>query len=187
MKRFHRRLIGGVLLAMGPLAMASSVSLTSFPPRVMPVLVHVNSLGKVTEVQPSAQLSPRLQRLLASSLRQWISKPAMVDGHPVDSQSIVNVALHATPRRGGRQVRRQFCFRVDHPGTFRIGLLVDQERHPTGAGRESWRQPAHRLLQPQPVRADESFPADDGITASVQPGAERAGQVCGCASQRHGT
>ena len=102
MKRFHRRLIGGVLLAMGPLAMASSVSLTSFPPRVMPVLVHVNSLGRVTEVQPSAQLSPRLQRLLASSLRQWISKPAMVDGHPVDSQSIVSVALHATPRGGGK-------------------------------------------------------------------------------------
>ena len=102
MKRFHRMLIGGVLLATGTVAMASSVSLTSFPPRVMPVLVHVNSHGKVTEVQPSTQLPPRLRRLLASSLRQWISKPAMVDGHPVASQSIVNVALHAAPREDGK-------------------------------------------------------------------------------------
>ena len=102
MKRFHRVLIGAVLLAIGPLATASPGSLTSFPPRVMPVLVHVNSLGKVTEVQPSTQLSPRLRRLLASNLRRWISKPAMVDGHPVDSYSIVNVALHATPRKDGK-------------------------------------------------------------------------------------
>ena len=102
MKRFHRMLIGGTLLAMGTLAMASSVSLTSFPPRVMPVLVYVNAQGKVTEVQPSTQLPPRLRRLLASSLRQWVSKPAMVNGHPVASQSIVNVALHATPRKDGK-------------------------------------------------------------------------------------
>ena len=102
MKRFHRMLIGGVLLATGTFAMASSVSLTSFPPRVMPVFVHVNSLGKVTEVQPSTQLPPRLRRLLASNLRQWISKPAIVDGRPVDSYSIVNVALHATPRKDGK-------------------------------------------------------------------------------------
>lgn len=102
MKRFHRVLISGALLAMGPLAMASSGSLTSFQPRVMPVFVHVNSLGKVTEVQPSTPLSPRLRRLLASSLRQWISKPALNDGHPVDSYSIVNVALHATPRKDGK-------------------------------------------------------------------------------------
>ena len=102
MKRFHRMLIGGVLLATGTFAMASSVSLTSFQPRVMPVFVHVNSLGKVTEVQPSTQLPPRLRRLLASNLRQWISQPAIVDGHPVDSYSIVNVALQATPRKDGK-------------------------------------------------------------------------------------
>ena len=102
MKRFHRMLIGVVLLATGTLATASPGSLTLFPPRVMPVLVHVNSLGKVTEVQPSTQLPPRLRRLLASSLRQWISRPAMVDGHSMASQSIVNVALHATPRKDGK-------------------------------------------------------------------------------------
>ena len=45
MQRFHRVLISGALLAMGPLAMASSGSLTSFQPRVMPVFVHVNSQG----------------------------------------------------------------------------------------------------------------------------------------------
>lgn len=102
MKRFHRVLIGGVLLAMGPVAMASSDALTSFQPRVMPVFVHVNSLGKVTEVQPSTQLSPRLRRLLVSNLSQWISKPAIINGHPADSQSIINVALHATPRKDGK-------------------------------------------------------------------------------------
>ncbi|MDE2308967.1 MAG: hypothetical protein KGJ97_11845 [Xanthomonadaceae bacterium] len=117
MKRFHCVLIGAVLLAMATVAMASPVSLTSFPLRVMPVLVHVNSLGKVTEVQPSAQLPPRLQRLLASSLRQWISKPAIVGGHPVDSQSIVNVALHATPRKDGRYAA-SFAFVSIVPAPF---------------------------------------------------------------------
>ena len=120
MKRFHRILIGAVLLAIGPLATASPGSLTSFPPRVMPVFVHVNSLGKVTEVQPSTQLSPRLRRLLASSLRQWISKPALVDGHPVDSYSIVNVALHATPRKDGKY-DASFAFVSIAPAPFTSG------------------------------------------------------------------
>ena len=120
MKRFHRMLIGGVLLATGTLATASPGSLTSFPPRVMPVLVHVNSQGKVTEVQPSTQLPPRLRRLLASSLRRWISRPAMVDGHPVASQSIVNVALHAAPRKDGKY-DASFAFVSILPAPFASG------------------------------------------------------------------
>ena len=120
MKHFYRMLLGAVLLVAGPVVMASSLSLTSFTPRVMPVLVHVNSLGKVTEVQPSATLPPGLQRLLASSLRQWISKPAMINNHPVASQSIVNVALHAAPRKDGKY-DASFAFVSILPAPFASG------------------------------------------------------------------
>lgn len=101
MKRFSMMLAGATLAMLGSVAMASSMSLTHFKPRVMPVLVGVNAKGHVTRVLPSTELSPKLQRLLTENLGEWIVRPAMVKGRAMASQMIVNVALRATPRKDG--------------------------------------------------------------------------------------
>ncbi|TAM28635.1 MAG: hypothetical protein EPN68_05145 [Rhodanobacter sp.] len=101
MKRFCMVLASAAMMLSGGVAMASSMSLTHFKPKVMPVLVAVNAKGHVTKVLPSTQLSPRLQRLLTENLNEWIAKPAMTKGHAVGSQVIVNVALRAEPRKDG--------------------------------------------------------------------------------------
>ena len=101
MKRFSTMLAGTALALLGSAAMASSMSLTHFRPRVMPVLVGVNAKGHVTKVLPSTELSPKLQRLLTENLGEWIVRPAMVKGRAMASQMIVNVALRAAPRKDG--------------------------------------------------------------------------------------
>ena len=102
MKRFHRMGIGVAMAMLGGAAMASSsMSLTYFKPKVMPVLVAVNAKGHVTKVLPSTRLPPKLQRLLTENLGEWIARPAMYKGRAVGSQLIVNVALRAEPRKDG--------------------------------------------------------------------------------------
>ncbi|WP_139201700.1 hypothetical protein [Rhodanobacter glycinis] len=101
MKRLCMVLAGVGMALSGGAAVASSMSLTHFKPKVMPVLVAVNAKGHVTKVLPSTPLSPKLQRLLAENLDEWIAKPAMAKGHAVGSQVIVSVALRAEPRKDG--------------------------------------------------------------------------------------
>lgn len=102
MKQFHAVLAGVVMMLTCGAVMADPMSLTHFKPRVMPVLVAVNAKGHVTKVLPSTELPPALQRLLTENLNEWITRPAMVKGHAVASQMIVNVALRAKPRADGR-------------------------------------------------------------------------------------
>ena len=102
MKQFHAMLAGTVMMLACGTAMADSMALTHFKPRVMPVLVAVNARGQVTKVLPSTELSPPLQRLLTENLDRWIVRPAMVKGHAVASQMIVNVALRAKSRADGK-------------------------------------------------------------------------------------
>jgi hypothetical protein len=102
MKRFHTLLVLGLLAAGANTAWADeSWSLNSFKPRVMPVLVHVDAKGKVTDVSPSTELSPRFNRLLLQSLDEMINQPAVVHGRPTDSQFIINLALQVSPRKEG--------------------------------------------------------------------------------------
>ncbi|MEO5829795.1 MAG: hypothetical protein ABIQ36_04430 [Rhodanobacter sp.] len=54
-------------------ASAASLSLNQFTPKVMPVLVQVNSQGKVTSASPAMALSPKLSRLLRANLDEMIS------------------------------------------------------------------------------------------------------------------
>lgn len=101
MHRFPMMALAGVLAAGGSAAMANSGSLNEFRPGIMPVLVHVDARGKVTEVSPSAELSPKISRLLRQNLDQMISKPATEHGRPISSQFVVNLALQASPRQQG--------------------------------------------------------------------------------------
>lgn len=92
-------------LALGILAgtaAASSGSLNEFRPNVMPVLVQVNSLGKVISASPSIELSPRISRLLRANLDEMITKPATdKHGRPISSQFIINLALLTSRRDNG--------------------------------------------------------------------------------------
>ncbi|MBP1474471.1 hypothetical protein J7I44_09165 [Frateuria sp. MAH-13] len=100
MKPFCAFLLLGTLAA-GQSALATSMSLNRFTPRVLPVLVQVDSHGKVTQVSPSIELSPRYDRLLRQSLDEMITRPANDHGRPVASQFVINLGLQTTPRPDG--------------------------------------------------------------------------------------
>ncbi|MEO8999510.1 MAG: hypothetical protein ABI227_09380 [Rhodanobacter sp.] len=107
MKRFHLMALAGVLVIGANVAIAGGPSsLTEFRPSVMPVLVHVDASGKVTEVSPSTELSPKINRLLRQSLDEMISKPATEHGRPVSSQFVINLAVQASPREDGDYLAR---------------------------------------------------------------------------------
>lgn len=106
MKRFPMLTLAGVLAVGASAAMASTGSLNEFRPRVLPVLVHVDARGKVTEVSPSIELSPKVNRLLRQSLDEMIRKPATEHGRPISSQFVINLALQASPRQEGDYLAR---------------------------------------------------------------------------------
>lgn len=101
MKRSQLCLALGLLVASASAFAADSWSLNAFKPHVLPVLVHVDARGKVTEVSSSTRLSPAFDRLLRSSLDDMIKKPAMDHDRPVASQFVINLALNVTPRDSG--------------------------------------------------------------------------------------
>jgi hypothetical protein len=91
-----------VLAACCSAAVAGSASLNQFKPHVLPVLVQVDSHGKVTGASPAMDLSPRLARLLRENLDEMISQPAIdKHGQPVSSQFVINLALQAASRAEG--------------------------------------------------------------------------------------
>ncbi len=106
MKRLSMMMFASALTVGASAAMASSGSLNEFKPGVMPVLVHVDAKGKVTEVSPSDQLSPKVNRLLRQTLDEMISKPATEHGRPVSSQFVINLAVQASPRQEGDYLAR---------------------------------------------------------------------------------
>lgn len=87
-------LVSGVNLAM-------DLSVNAMDNHVLPVFVQVNTQGKVTRILPAEPLAPKFDRMLGESIRGWIKKPAMVNGHAVDSSMIMRVALNVQPRNDG--------------------------------------------------------------------------------------
>lgn len=102
MKRFYRVAVAVVLATAAGVVAASNGSLTQFKPQVMPVLVRVDSHGKVTRISPSSELTPAFDRMLATSLNAWITKPAVINGRAISTEMIVNVALRVSPREDGK-------------------------------------------------------------------------------------
>lgn len=102
MKSVQLALILGVLVASSGAVAARSDSLSAFTPKVLPVLVQVDSHGKVTEVSPATELAPKLDRLLRANLDEMISAPAIdKKGRPISSQFIIHLALQTSPRPNG--------------------------------------------------------------------------------------
>lgn len=78
------------------------MSLNQFPHRVEPVLVQVDTHGKVTEASPAYSLPPKMTRLLNANLGEMIRAPATDKyGKPIPSQFVMNVALQAKPNGAG--------------------------------------------------------------------------------------
>jgi hypothetical protein len=101
MKKFRALALLGLSVAGSGAAMGTSQSLNEFTPTVLPVLVQVDSHGKVTAVSPSIELSPRFERLLRQTVDELITKPASDHGRPVASQFVMNLALGTSPRSDG--------------------------------------------------------------------------------------
>lgn len=101
MKPFQTSMLLIACTALSGGALAASGSLGGARPQVMPVIVHTDAQGKVTEINPALQLSPKYRQLLIEQLGAWISKPASWKGHPVASTFIVQVGIRAVPRNDG--------------------------------------------------------------------------------------
>lgn len=93
---------GALLMGLMPLAHADSMSLNSFRNHALPVLVTVDSHGKVTNVAPAYPLRLPMQRLLRSTLRKMITGPAVVHGKATASQAVINLAVDAVPQKDGK-------------------------------------------------------------------------------------
>jgi hypothetical protein len=102
MKRFCATLLLGTLAAGQGVLATSSMSINQFTPRVLPVLVQVDSHGKVTDVSPAVDLAPRYDRMLRETLDQMITGPANDHGRSVASQFVINLGLQASPRSDGK-------------------------------------------------------------------------------------
>lgn len=91
------------LLALGSgTAMAGSGSLNQFNTKYLPVLVQVDSHGKVTDASAAMELAPQLKRLLYQNLGEMITGPAInTHGRAISSQFVINLELQATPLDNG--------------------------------------------------------------------------------------
>ena len=102
MNLLKRSLVAGAFTLFLGAAVAASGSLSPFKPKVLAVLVQVDSHGKVRGASPATELPPRLTRLLRATLDQMISAPARDrKGRPTSSQFVINLALQASPRPDG--------------------------------------------------------------------------------------
>lgn len=183
MNSFRASLIFCAIAAFAGTAMASSGSLVEFKPQVMPVLVQVDAHGRVTDVQPSFQLTPWSQKLLAQQLDAWVNGPATDNGHPVSSRFIVEVAMHTTQRKDGKY-DASFVYVKSLPvpfggamhwniinGGLEVALVED------GTGHTEWHQPfpTHEpraifaSRQPRTATATGHVQAEGHVRAAAQP------------------
>lgn len=99
-------------LCIGALALASfgcaatELTVARYEQGIVPVLVSVNSQGKVTHVQASQNLKPSLSKLLRKNLEEAIVAPALRDDKPVNAQIVMRMKLDLTPTEDGRYAAR---------------------------------------------------------------------------------
>lgn len=104
---------GAMALAAGT-AGADSMSLNGFRDGVLPVLVKVDTHGKVTRLSSAIELTPRFDRLLRQTVDQLITGPATDHGKPVASQFVMKLGMQATPRPDGEYDTR-FVYLASSP------------------------------------------------------------------------
>ncbi|WP_440976418.1 energy transducer TonB [Pseudoxanthomonas winnipegensis] len=102
MERSLARLCAGALALASFGCAATELTVARFEEGVVPVLVSVNSQGKITRVQASQTLRPSMNRLLRKNLDEAIVAPALRDDRPVNSQMVLRMKLNLTPMEDGR-------------------------------------------------------------------------------------
>ena len=158
-------------------ASADSMSLTGFRDRVLPVLVQVDTHGKVTQLSSAIELTPRFDRLLRQTVDEMITGPAMDHGKPVSSQFVMKLGMQATARADGEYDTR-FVYLSSSPvpsgqwvwlkeDGHRLALVRAEEL--TGRGTRyryhdvpAWRDPwigARPMRQPPPPTPAQTAPA----------------------------
>lgn len=90
-----------LLMGIAPLASADSMSLNHFRNHTLPVLVTVDSQGKVTRIQPAYEVPRAAKPLLKTTLDQLITGPSIHDGKGVSSQAVIQLAVEAVPQDDG--------------------------------------------------------------------------------------
>jgi len=149
MKSTQRFAVLGVLLAWSGLAVAGSASLNEFRSKVIPVLVRVNSHGKVTRASPAMTLSPGIQRLLRANLDEMIQTPATDKrGRPITSQFIINLAVQASPQDNGNY-EAQFTYISTEPVPAGSWHWVHIDGHRLALGSQRYPDPL-LTLRPEP-------------------------------------
>ncbi len=113
MQRHHLLTAVGALALFGAMGTASASgalsldkgdkgSLNAFPVHAVPVLVNVNSKGRITDLASAYQLSPSLNRLLRKNVEEMISQPAVDQtGRAIPSQFVLNLVLDSSQRDDG--------------------------------------------------------------------------------------
>lgn len=94
-----------IVVALGqtaPHAEDASKSLSPLDPPFLPVLVRVNSSGKISKVSPATTLSPDLTRQMDNDLEKIVTEPSVENYGRSFGQFVVNLALDVTPRPDGR-------------------------------------------------------------------------------------
>lgn len=102
MNRLYKSLLAIGLLAVVTSGTAMEFSVNAMDSHVLPVFVVVDIHGTITRILPAEPLPPRYNRMLDETLREWITKPAMVNGHAVASAMILRVSLDVHARNDGK-------------------------------------------------------------------------------------
>jgi hypothetical protein len=179
MKRYRPLILLGLLTAAAPVVATDSMSINHFTPKVLPVLVQVDSHGKVTDVSPSIELAPLYDRLLRQALDEMITQPAKDHGRPMSSQFVMNLALRTTPRADGRYDAK-FVYVSTSPVPAGSWYWVHIDGHRLAlerqhAGHSRYRHNFHRWQRdwvPPPQNAPSSAPA---VNTAVQRAPREAG------------
>jgi hypothetical protein len=102
MKRFIV-LTAGVLFCLAS-AVAAALPDDGVPgnSRVIPLVVHVNDQGQVTDADPAYKVRPALMRTIRQTLDKIITAPAMKDGKAVSCQFVITLALVTVPQDNGK-------------------------------------------------------------------------------------
>jgi hypothetical protein len=131
MKTLFSLAVAGCLAMGATTAGADSFSLNRFSDHVLPVLVQVDSNGKVTDISPAVELTPRFDRLLRETLDELITRPAAVRGKAIASQFVMKLGMQTKPRADG-----------NYDASF-----VYLSSSPVPAGQWFWRhEDGHRLV-----------------------------------------
>ena len=122
-------LAAAATLALGAgVARADSMSLTTFRDRVLPVLVQVDTHGKVARLSPAIELTPRFDRLLRQTVGEMITGPAMDHGKPVSSQFVMKLGMQATARADGEYDTR-FVYLSSSPVPSGQWVWLNEDGH----------------------------------------------------------